>query len=498
MKSVFVVSLGIVMFFQLTGCIILPLPPLGAQIGQEDVETIEAGVSTRDQVHAVLGKPEATILDRYEIFDVSKERFNWLIMTYFGGHIKRVRGQSYRVLAEYDPEDVLRDLRWEGHGEEPSEEPRPKASWADTLDLGTWDDELRGAVSASPDGRLLAQSASYIAPLQSPAIKLRDGGTGNVIAEVDAVSGCPPIGFNQRHESFLSVRVGGSTPVTTVFLSDSEHLASITSGETLCVWNANTQMSVRQLAGGDSIRRLVSARSAPNVAVSDDEGTIRIWDALSGKAINTIATRIPDSRYAAWLKMVLSDDGKRLAVLQSRWADVERFGLLWDRTFVSYEVRLWDVDTGIELAALNLVKPETEPPYLVDSNHNIALSSDQTRVAVNLSERVEIWRLAEPLKLASQERAASQADPWTLEQVLVLPPLGDVPSHLSIAFSADGRKLAAGYLSAIVWEVGTWRTLWRAPLTYAIRLSFHRGFGFIFTADGQRIISSCCLWEVPE
>ena len=225
---------------------------------------------------------------------------------------------------------------------------------------------------------------------------------------------------------------------------------------------------------------------------------IRIWDTLSGKAINTITTRVPDGRYSPHLKLTLSDDGKLLAVLQSRWSEVKRLGLAWDHSLVSYDVRLWDFGTGVELAALSLMKTEAESLRLVDISNNIAVSSDRTHIAVHLGEDVEIWRIAESLGVALQERAASQVDPWTLEQVLVLPPLGDVASHHTVAFTADGRKLAAGYLSAIVWEVGTWKTLWRAPFTFDTLLSFHRGFGFVFAIDGRRIISSRCLWELSS
>ena len=62
----------------LAGCIILalPLPPLGTQSDREDIETLELGRSTREQVHETLGEPWVMVTDRYEIFEVSEETLN--------------------------------------------------------------------------------------------------------------------------------------------------------------------------------------------------------------------------------------------------------------------------------------------------------------------------------------------------------------------------------------------------------------------------------------
>ena len=101
----------------LAGCIILalPLPPLGAQTDREDIETLELGHSTREQVHEMLGEPGVTVTDRYEIFEVSEETLNVAYMWFFGmGYsgtgdfgVVPISERYYRVLAEYDPEDVL-------------------------------------------------------------------------------------------------------------------------------------------------------------------------------------------------------------------------------------------------------------------------------------------------------------------------------------------------------------------------------------------------------
>ena len=488
MRRVALLLLGLVPLLKVTGCIVLPLPPLGAQIGPDEIETIRPGVSTREQVHEVLGEPNVTIVERYEIFDVSEERYNWLIFgglpPYVGGGTVPVDERLYRVLADYESDGMLRELHWEGNA--PSEEPLPRV---------TWPDSLYGAVTASPSGRLLAQSSGYYFPLGVPALVLHDGSTGAAIAQVEAMSGCQLLGFNSDDTTLL-YRLNGqsrwSFPVVTMFLSDGQHLASVAARDTVCIWNAETRMGVRELGVAQGLRGLATARSAPTVAALDAKGDIRVWHGLSGSLINTIATCRSKDRCSP-PEMVLSDDGRLLATLQVISAPIKRFGMLWRYDPLFRGVQLWEVRTGTELVAFDLSE-RSLPPW------NIALSPDLRRVAVHYGGHIEIWRVNETPGQAWQEEAASRTTPGSagLERVLILPPVDDViTAHHSLAFSADGRKFAAGYASAIVWEVGSWKEIWRAPSAETYLQSFDNGFGFIFTADGRRILSGCCSWEVP-
>ena len=99
----------------LVGCIMIPLPPLGAQIGREEIEKLQPGVSTRADVHDRLGEPTRSVTERYEIFDVGRETAYLLIaVLYVGGGIDQIGAQDFRVLAEYRPDGVLQSLSWEG------------------------------------------------------------------------------------------------------------------------------------------------------------------------------------------------------------------------------------------------------------------------------------------------------------------------------------------------------------------------------------------------
>ncbi len=99
----------------LVDCVPIPLPPLGAQIGREEIEKLQPGVSTRADVHDRLGEPSHSVTERYEIFDVGKETAHWLLMV---GLVvpdgSTFKPQDFRVLAEYGRDGVLQSLGWEG------------------------------------------------------------------------------------------------------------------------------------------------------------------------------------------------------------------------------------------------------------------------------------------------------------------------------------------------------------------------------------------------
>ena len=97
------------------GCVVLPLPPVGAQIGREEIGSLQPGVSTRADVHESLGEPSQWVTNRYEIFNVSKETAHVLVaLPFYAGGVERVGAQDFRVLAEYGPGGVLQSLGWEG------------------------------------------------------------------------------------------------------------------------------------------------------------------------------------------------------------------------------------------------------------------------------------------------------------------------------------------------------------------------------------------------
>ena len=468
MKRVSIPVLGLFVSLQLTGCIFLALQPTGASL--EDIEKLALGVSTRKEVHRALGKPDVVITDRYEIINY--------------------------VLAEYRPDGVLHDLRWERYDEVLSRKPVPNLTWPDTLQWAGYS-PLQGSVTVtinpSRNGRLLVVSDT-----STDSIVLYDGQSGNLDARIEAVAGCHPLGIRPRDWSRFRlnrVRVNNliAFPARTVFLGDDAFLASIAEEDTICIWNAHTETRIRELSGTRGIWGIVAARSAAIIASIDAEGIVDIWNGSDGSKISSIAV----CGGICWdLRMALSDDGQILATAQQHFEP---------GSFIvpdSVNVRLWDAKTGAELVAFTTFYSR----WLQIKTPEIALSPDLRQVALVRDWHAEVWRIDQRAELVRRDDVPANAAGWSveLEQVMMLPfvgwPFAGPPAINAVpyvAFSADGRKLAAGYGSAAVWEVETWREVWRAPSLYSeARRAF--GDGFVFTSDGRHIITQCCSWEVPE
>jgi len=502
----------------LVGCVVIPLPPVGAQIGREEIRSLQPGVSTRADVHDRLGEPSQLVTNRYEIFNVSKETAHVLVaVLFYAGGVERVGAQDFRVLAEYGPGGVLQSLYWEGMVEDTDAlegrsyissaapatgpgavaespiNPNPILSWP--APTATAYPVEAAAVTVSPEEPIVA--ISYGNVLRLVQITLRNWQTGAVLAQTDqAPGGCP------RLVSPATMRM------PTIFLSDGRHLASAADEALVCVWDSQTLRQVltfRQhwkpraafgLAAGNRLISMATARSAPIVATADAGNVIRVWNGLSGLELAVIEPCSSGPGCGSWVassigRLALSDDGRVLATFQS--GDHED------------AVRLWDTSAGAELGSL-ATPAKTTPRFA--SLVNLALSPDTRHLALHMGDHVEIWRIDQappPTSTAGQlERR------FELERIFILPPVyidlptsGPAETHQlvrSLDFSSDGVRLLAGDGVAILWNTEDWRELWRADVgsrdLWPAMSSRFVQLGL--TADGRRLVTACCVWVLPD
>jgi RNA polymerase sigma factor (sigma-70 family) len=156
-------------------------------------------------------------------------------------------------------------------------------------------------------------------------------------------------------------------------------------------------------------------------------GEIRLWDLTTRRAQVLLESRDTTGRIHG---LAVSRDGRRLASAG------------WD----SASVRLWDLSTGKEVAALR------PPPSGYPSSSSVVFSPDGKTLAAP-------WR---PPQNAPAEDAAAGVLLWDL-RTSHAPTLlrGRGPGVTSIAFSRDGETLvAAGYVPGPL--VGATLTVWRA------------------------------------
>ena len=71
-----------------------------------------------------------------------------------------------------------------------------------------------------------------------------------------------------------------------------------------------------------------------------------------------------------------------------------------------------------------------------------------------------------------------------------------VPMPQVLQFSADGSRLAAGFVGCVVWDTGTWREVWRCDLEEGWRVPELRR-GFALTPDGRHIVTDDGLYRLP-
>jgi WD40 repeat protein/tRNA A-37 threonylcarbamoyl transferase component Bud32 len=374
-----------------------------------------------------------------------------------------------------------------------------------------------------PEGRFLASAEE-----ESRLIRLWDVAAGKEIRTF------------QGHESLVRA---------VAFRPDGKIVASCGEDHLVKLWDVATGLEVETLRGHPSfILSLAFDSEGRRLASGDLSGSVKVWSAEGGQPLRLKAD--------GWAyRLVFHPDGKRL--LTAAWLNSRDFEpRLWDadtgrlvRSFrghggpvasvtlsrdgsrmatASFDqtARVWDVETGRQLAVLDLGR--------LGFVWDIAFHpQDDTRLATACADgTIQLWtidptggmpptssvlgRLNTPIKTLAfrpplgRELAAGAGDGsvhvWnveTKEEVRAISDLGKpVPD---VAFSADGSLLATAnsgdlfvdfYRPASVtvydWEAG--RVRFTLPLSEAVS-------GVAFSPDGTRLATACSdktvkLWDM--
>jgi WD40 repeat protein/serine/threonine protein kinase len=203
------------------------------------------------------------------------------------------------------------------------------------------------------------------------------------------------------HRDLLTLRGHGNVVRAVAWDRDGTRLASGSYDGTVKLWEAATGKEIRTLRGhGQEVNAVAWSPDGARLASASQDRTVKVWDVATGKATLTLRGHSQSVQSVAW-----SPDGKRLASASD------------DQT-----VRVWDAAAGNSTRTLRGHGTEVR---------GVTWSPDGTRLASASADRtVKLW------------------DPATGVSTRTL--RGHAGAVLSTAWSPDGARLASGSMDQTV------------------------------------------------
>jgi WD40 repeat protein len=216
-----------------------------------------------------------------------------------------------------------------------------------------------------------------------------------------------------------------------IYSPDEKLIATSSRDHTARIWDAATGEPLRTLGGFRcAVKAVAFSPDGRTVGASGNDGMLKLWDVKTGRELKSLIHKNSADIDMSTYSFVFDRSGKRI------------FAANGDGT-----ISEWDVSTGREIANWKAHEP---------SQIWMAITRDRKRFATIGGATVKIWdaRTRQLLKTLEMPRVP-----------------GDAPLGGALAFSRDGRLLAASdsgfdtkgtsylYVQTVVWDAETGKQL---------------------------------------
>ena len=412
------------------GC--LYVPPLGRQIGNEELKTIEIGSTTKAEVTNLLGKPDLLENERFYVYEAGQNAGHIIGFGASGVGEVALADERYRLFFEFNTNEVVKRYDIEpiygrsAAGELPN---KLTASGKETiiqknnfkelifLESSMWKiPVIFTRIAFSPDNKIVAACDSK-----------------NRLWLIDLNTGAQFLLDDQRFSNFY-ISLKYSPDGKSLAMIDKKGFVRILDTITwkeIVIFRGHGENSFWTGSGGT--KSLSYSPDGRMVATGSDK-ELKIWNPLTGVEIMTIDVPAK-SGHRNIRSIAFSPDGKLIAAV----------------TGLRGAVNIWDAVNGSHLGILDSKKELTI---------NIEFSPKGRLLAVNKGTHLELWNISQS---GTDRLSSNSSQIGELLDVFILPSGNEfVRDPRAISFSLDGNIIAVSNGgNVVIWDIAQSREIRR-------------------------------------